>query len=165
MQLRMATKMVQTRKKDEELPARYWGPGGMMHDMQLMFDDMRHEFDLPWRGPMGIFGSRFPAVDIKDEGDKYLVEADLPGVTKENVTIEIGGGILHIAAEQKTEIEEKEEGYLRRERGTVSYQRTLALPSDVDEESVQAIMENGVLRLTIAKKIEAMEKRRKVEVK
>jgi HSP20 family protein len=161
----MVTTMVEEKKKGEIVPARYWGPGSMMHDVQLMLDDMRHGFDFPVRVPLMALGSRFPAVDIKDVGDKYVVEADLPGISKENVTVEIGDGVLQISAEQKTETEEKEEGYLRRERGSISYHRRLALPDDANEESVDARLENGVLRLTIAKKVEAAEARRKVEVK
>lgn len=165
-------------KKDEELrPSVYWGPFGlrrawgpmaassMAREMERMMDRFREDFDYPLWPSMITAPLRFPAVDVKDEGDRYTLEADLPGVAKEDVTVLIGDGVLDISAERKRETEEEKEGYVRKERGYYSFHRRLSLPEDAKEE-VEAKLEDGVLRLTIPKKqVPEGEGKRKVEVK
>ena len=156
----------------ERLPARpfipyrgEWAPAGMMREMERMMDDLRSEFGHSLWPPALAFASRFPAVDVKDEGDHYTVEADLPGLDKEDVEITLGEGVLSISGKKERAEEEEEEGYVRRERGYVSFHRRLALPEDASEEDVDAKLQDGVLTLSIPKRKEEPEKKKKIEVK
>ena len=156
----------------ERLPARSsrpyrgeWAPASMMREMERMMDDLRSEFDHSLWPTAMPFGSRFPAVDIKDEGDHYTVEADLPGLDKEDVEIVLGEGVLSISGKKERGEEEEKEGYVRRERGYVSFSRRLALPEDASEEGVDAKLQDGVLTLNIPKRKEEPEKKKKIEVK
>ena len=161
--------MVEESKKKDLAPVRYWppmgfGPVNMMREMERMMEEATKDIDYSIWPPALAVGPRFPAVDIKDEGDHYLVEADLPGLSKEDVEVMIGEGMLDITAKKEESKEESSEGYLRRERGFVSFHRRLNLPDDATEDKLEAKLEDGVLKIRIQKTKEAMEKRKKVEV-
>lgn len=107
------------------------------------------------------------AIDLKDEGDHYLLEADMPGFAKENIKLNYKDNILTINAstqEEKTE-ENKEKKFMMRERHSASVRRQLMI-RDVREEEIQATMENGVLRVTLPKKNEtALPQGKDIEIK
>lgn len=108
-----------------------------------------------WSDPFGLFtgsGSMTMfAADIADNGDSYLLEADLPGFRKEDIHLDLQGDTLTISARREEEREERRERYLRCERCSGSYQRSFDL-SGVDTDGIHAAYENGVLRLTLPKK-------------
>jgi HSP20 family protein len=156
------------------LPARYFGPmaprfvtsSTMMREMERLLDEFNEEFDYPLWPSVLTSPPHFPAVDVKEEENQYVVMADLPGLSREEVNVMVGDGILDISAKRQQEAEEEKEGYVRKERGYYSFHRRLALPEDADEESVDAKLEDGVLKLSIAKKKkEEKESKKKVEVK
>ncbi len=93
----------------------------------------------------------FPAVDISEDDDQYLISAEVPGMDKDNITVEIKEKTLTIKGEKKTE--EKKEGrkYHRVETHYGSFERSFYLPDNIDEESVKASFKNGVLKLSIPK--------------
>jgi HSP20 family protein len=101
-------------------------------------------------------------VDIRDEGDRYLVEMDLPGLSKEDVEVMVGEGVLDITAKRKRG--ERATRIHRRERGFVSFHRRLNLPDDAAEEKLEAKLEEGVLKIQVMKTKAEVEKRKKVEV-
>jgi HSP20 family protein len=142
------------------VPMGYWGTNVMLRDMERMLDDLRTGF-----GDMAFMtsGERFPVVDILDEGDRYVVEAELPGAKKEEVSIEIGEDHLVVRAEQAEEKEEKGEGYVRKERGKVSFYRRVPLPDDADSSQATAKMENGLLTVAMPK-LAGDEGRRKLDI-
>ncbi len=90
--------------------------------------------------------------DIKEYEDKYLVQADLPGIKKENIRVSYVNNTLTISAAQTetTETEEDFGHYLRKERSSSAYQRTFTI-TDIDDESIKAVFEDGVLTLTLPK--------------
>ena len=94
-----------------------------------------------------------PAVDISEDENEYLVTADLPEVKKEEVQVGVENGVLTIAGERKSEIDEKDEKkkFHRIERHFGRYVRTFRLPEDVDDQKIQAKFENGVLRVHLPK--------------
>ena len=104
-----------------------------------------------------------PFVDVIDKGDKIVVAADIPGVEKEDLSVNISGDRLEVCAERKKEAEEKKEGYVRRERTYTSYYRAIPLPAEVDADMADATFENGVLEITMPK-VKAIEKK-KIEIK
>ncbi|BCX88722.1 HSP20 family protein [Methylomarinovum tepidoasis] len=104
-----------------------------------------------------------PAVDIKEEQDRYIVQADLPGVKPEDIEVTLENGVLTIKGQRMTEAKEEKENYRRVERIYGSFFRRFVLPETVDEEKIEAKYDNGVLTLVIPKKAEEAPK--KIEVK
>ena len=102
-------------------------------------------------------------VDIRENGDQLVVEAELPGFTKDQVDITLENQTLTIAAERRNEVKDQNEGgYLLNERRFSRFLRSFTLPPTVDEKSVQAKLENGVLTVTLNKREET--KPRKISV-
>jgi len=90
-----------------------------------------------------------PAVDvIRDDGNLVLT-ADLPGLAPDEVTIEVEDGILTIAGEHSEQRRNDDEHYVRRERRTGSFARSMALPAGIDPKQIQAQTKDGVMRVTI----------------
>ena len=104
-------------------------------------------------------------VDITEKNDLYKLEADLPGLTKDDIQINYDDNILSIHAHQETSHEEKdeEENYVRRERSSRSYSRQFLI-KNIDEDSIQAKFENGVLTVDLPKKENAEQKRKQIEI-
>lgn len=106
-------------------------------------------------------------VDVQDKGDHYLLEADLPGMQRENVHVDVDEGVLTIRAESGESKEEKgkENGYLCRERRYASMSRSFTL-NGIKENEIGAQFQDGVLRLTLPKDVEApVETKRVIEIK
>ncbi|MBP2026792.1 HSP20 family protein [Acetoanaerobium pronyense] len=118
-------------------------------DFYNMFDD--------------FFNDRFPErrttrkdsfkMDIKEKETEYLVEAELPGVKKEQISIDYNDDRLIISVKQQDEINEEKENYIHRERRLSSMQRLVYL-KNMDVEKIKAKLEEGVLKITVPKKEE-----------
>jgi len=92
--------------------------------------------------------------DVTDEGDHFLLEADLPGFEKQDIHLDLNGDTLTIRAERHSKVEEKEKDkVVRMERSYGSYSRSYDI-SGIDAEDIRAKYENGVLQLTLPKKKE-----------
>lgn len=91
------------------------------------------------------------AIDVREESDRYLVEADLPGFTKDDLDITFEDGLLTITAEKKQETEDAKDTYHIRERRVGRFTRSLRLPRNVDPSTVQANLRDGLLTVTIQK--------------
>lgn len=146
-------------------------------------DDLFSEFMIPFdRLFDDIFKTNFPAfqskyganffekgsypkVDILDKEDSIQIEAAVPGMSKDEISIEIHDGILTISGEKISQ--EKESGrYIYRELKRSSFRRSWTLNDNFDEERIEAIFENGMLYLTIPKiNIEEKKKIRQIEIK
>ena len=128
----------------------------------------------------GIFGrtnwlakDRFPSanmtplVDIEESDDKYVVDAEMPGLSKDDINVSVDNGVLTISASCEDEREEEKEGqYLRRERYVGSYLRCLSLGNDIDDAGIVANFKDGVLKLEIPKvKAKTPEAAKKIVVK
>ncbi|MDY3927797.1 MAG: Hsp20/alpha crystallin family protein [Clostridia bacterium] len=103
--------------------------------------------------------------DIKDEGDHYELEADLPGFDKNDIKIDINGDVMTLSAERHSEHEEndKKDKYVRCERSYGYYSRDFDL-SNVKADEIKAKYENGVLKLVLPKKHETISKSRRLEI-
>ena len=100
-----------------------------------------------------------PAVNIKDEEDKFLVEVAVPGMEKKDFNIDLKDNMLTISSEKENEKIMDEDTYTRREYSYQSFNRTFTLPENiVDADKISAKYENGELRITIPKKEEAKPK-------
>jgi len=118
------------------------------------FENFRKEFEKSF--------SSFPSLpsmpkmtslscDVADEGDKYVIRAEMPGVKKDEIKLNVFDNSLEISAQHKEEEEEKKKNYLRKERSEVSYYRTLPLPEKVVSDKTQAKLADGILNVTIPK--------------
>lgn len=103
-----------------------------------------------------------PAVDIRETEDSYLVHAELPGLSKDDIEITLEENILKLSGERRFEKDVKEEEYHRVERSYGAFTRAFSLPSRVDSTNVQAAFTNGVLTITVPKVEEA--KPRKIDI-
>ncbi|HEX4804661.1 MAG TPA: Hsp20/alpha crystallin family protein [Conexibacter sp.] len=108
-------------------------------------------FDPPVSAGEGAGRRWLPAMDLVEAGDHYVLRADLPGLSEEDVKIEVEDDVLTISGERKAEHEQRGEGYHRLERAYGSFSRALTLPEGVDPEAVQARFERGVLEVRIPK--------------
>ena len=92
-----------------------------------------------------------PAVDIKETPEAFTIEAELPGMSKEDVKVTVHEGVLSIQGERKSEDETKDKKHHRIERFYGSFLRRFTLPDNVDENSVKANFKDGMLTLTLQK--------------
>ncbi|MDD1679186.1 MAG: Hsp20/alpha crystallin family protein [Methanomicrobiales archaeon] len=146
------------------------------------FDEMMDEMDKRFRELMGRFESQrlLPApgfqrrlvpayqgtftIDIKDHEDEVVVVADLPGATKEDITINlIDPRTLNICFKREEEKEEQEKGYYLQERVLGQMERTVTLPTDITTDESKATFKNGILELRLKKIQIAPEKRILIE--
>jgi HSP20 family protein len=115
------------------------------------FDRVFEETGWPAFRTRGIARSTAwsPKLDIFEKDNRLIARADLPGLTKEDVKVEVVNGYLTIAGERKWESEEEKESFYRCEREYGSFYRAFPLPEGVDVGNVRAAFENGVLEVTI----------------
>jgi len=93
-----------------------------------------------------------PAVDIKEEADKFVIHADIPGVKPEEIDISMEDGVLTIKGEKKSESKTEKEGYKRVERTYGSFYRRFSLPDTANAEAISASSKHGVLEVIIPKR-------------
>ncbi len=118
-----------------------------------LFDTMLEEFLTPAAEAARESGAFSPRIDIVENERGYQVEADLPGVTKNDVKVSVDGQRVTIEAEVRRETERKEgETVMHAERVIRKYSRSFELPHEVDDSQAVAKLENGVLTLTLPKK-------------
>ena len=103
-----------------------------------------------------------PAVDLVEREDSLLLKADLPGMSEEDVQLEVRDNVLTISGERRAELEENQSGYYRMERSFGRFSRALQLPNGVDAAGIEASFDRGVLEVTIPKPEER--KPRRIEI-
>jgi HSP20 family protein len=103
-----------------------------------------------------------PAVDVKEEDDRFLILADIPGVDPKDIEVHMDKGMLTIKGERKSEARDENNGYKRVERVYGSFFRRFTMPDTADADNIKAECKNGVLEIIIPKK--AAEQPRRIEV-
>ena len=111
-----------------------------------------------------VQGAWIPPVDIFETGDSIVIKAELPRISKEDITLEVKENTLTIKGEKKFEKDVKEESYHRVERSYGAFQRAFSLPGTVQQDKVKAKFRDGILEITIPKAEEAKPKQIKVDV-
>jgi len=106
-----------------------------------------------------------PYVNVVDKGDHYKVQAELPGLRKEDIDLSISENVLTISGEWKKDEQSKEEDYVVRERYLGSFHREIGFPSSIDASKVKATYDNGVLEIMIPKSTEAKAKKIPVSIR
>ncbi len=133
------------------------------NELARLHDEMDDLFDSFFRGLGRPFAGykAWPIIDVADKDDAVVVRAEVPGCKAEDIDISVYGNTLTISGEKKESREEKEKGYYLMESTYGSFRREIALPTDVDEDSIDAVCKDGVLSITLPK----AEKTKAVKVK
>jgi len=147
------------------------GPGDMQSPMLSLRREIESLFDEMMRGglsplsgsALGRMGGEqramtWPSIEISENENEIRIQAEVPGLSENDVELTIDEGVLTIRGEKKTETEDRERGYSERYYG--HFERRIALPSGVDEENAQADFQNGVLSITLHKMQQAERARR-----
>ena len=140
--------------------------------LPIMFEPLKEMRELE-RRMMSAFdrlpaergGDFSPSVNFREGEYAYHVEADLPGVPKEQIKVDVEGNRVTISGERKTREEVKEGDYYRMESSFGSFRRTFGLPEDADLENIHANSVDGVLEVVIPKKTEEKAESRSIPVK
>lgn len=133
--------------------------GRMNTSWNDLFDDFERRMFPADRGELPAFRT-----DIRDEGDHFLLEADLPGFRKEDIDLHLEDNVLTITAKHQETAENKQDGkYICRERRVGSYARSFDV-SGIQEEGISAAYENGVLKLVLPKQGEVIPQSRKITI-
>lgn len=139
----------------------------MRAEMDKMFE--RFEHGLPhWPALFrraSDHGIVVPELDVRDNETSMTIEAELPGVDEKDISVTLANGVLTIKGEKKQSKEEKNESFHLTERSYGSFERSLRLPDSIDESKVDARFDKGVLKVTCAKKPEAIKAERRIEIK
>jgi HSP20 family protein len=122
-------------------------------------------FDAPATpGNGGTMRRWVPAMDLLETADHFVLRADLPGMTQDDVKIELEDSTLTVSGERKSEHEDKQEGYYRVERAFGSFSRSLTLPKGINADAVTASFDNGVLEIRVPKPEERKPRRISIAV-
>jgi HSP20 family protein len=105
-----------------------------------------------------------PAMDLVEDGEHFVLRADLPGVSEKDVNVELEDNVLTIKGQRESQHEERKDGYYRIERASGSFSRSLTVPEGIDPESIEAHFENGVLEVRIPKPEERKPRRVAIKV-
>jgi len=136
----------------------HWRPFSDIAGLRDRFDQLLEVADG------GNGGSFSPRADVVEEEGKIVLKADLPGITPEDVEIEVTDGVLNVSGSHVEEKEEKDKRYVRRERRMGSFSRSMRLPKGVEPDDIEAVCKDGVLELTIPVP-EREERTARVEIK
>ena len=135
-----------------------WRPTTELWDPFAGLEEMRKEMNRAFETAFA------PALDVLEEKDGFLVKIDLPGLSKDDVSVTIQDNFLTVKGERKHDVETKEANFYHRERVHGTFARTLELPTRVDAGKVAANFRDGVLHVTLPKSEEAKPKETKVSV-
>src|SRR6266700_4243761 len=140
-------------------------PSSFTHSVDKLLDTMTM---IPWDPFRGFewpveyeLPTRIPFVDVIDSDNEYVVRAELPGLKKETLNIQVGTNELSLAAESNVETEEEGKTYLHRERAFSTFRRNIGFAESVDAEKVSAKMSEGILAITLPKLEPRAEKKTK----
>jgi HSP20 family protein len=170
----VAQKKKEPKKKKELVPYRGGGFGGVFDEMDRLFDRYVRGWGfgpsrLPrvrwpeFRWPEG-FEMLSPHVDVYEDGKQVVLTAEIPGVRKEDLDIDVSEHAVTIRGEKKEEEEKEKKDYYRVERSYGSFSRTVPIPPGADHSRAKASFRDGVLEIRVPKKPEARKKKIKVTV-
>lgn len=129
-----------------------WKNRRPLEGIARFFDDDFFSADLFrdfFNAPDEVARNWTPAVDIQEQDGSYLLTADLPGVDRKDIHVELHDGYLTVRGERTSEREEQKGGYVRCERTRGSFQRSFRVPDGVTEKDITARYHDGVLELTV----------------
>ena len=138
-------------------------PFYMLNDLH---DDINRLFSTSLRrGSLENVNAFVPSLELREEDDKFLLRADIPGIERKDTDISVVGNTLTLKGDRKAEESRKEKGYYYSERVFGTFQRSIELPSEVDSEKVTATYKDGVLEVVVPKSEKAKPKQIRIDVK
>ncbi|MCX8057817.1 MAG: Hsp20/alpha crystallin family protein [Spirochaetes bacterium] len=137
----------------------FWSPFKELEDLKNEIDKF---FNWDYDSPIKL---NAPAIDIEQDENNFYIKADIPGLTKDDIEIELKDGMLTLRGEKKVEKEEKKKECFRKERWEGKFERTISLPDYIDTEKAEATYNNGVLEITLPKKEEKKPKKLTLKIK
>lgn len=121
-------------------------------EMRKMQEEINRNFEgIFSKSIAGQSDTRQPAMEVMDKGEYIIVTAELPGLEKSDIEIEVSGKTLTISANRKVQEKQEKEGYYYSERSYSRFYRTVPLPAEVIPEETKATYKNGVLEVTLKK--------------
>jgi HSP20 family protein len=135
-----------------------WTPFG---ELQTLADRMNRLMGDAFRTVEGegeLGSAWYPVVDIYEKGDDLVLEAELPGLKKDELDVRVENNVLTLRGQRKREHETKENGYVRTERAYGTFTRSFTLPTTVAVDKINATYKDGVLTLTLPRAEEAKPK-------
>ena len=133
-----------------------------------IFEDMdsivRNAFNDDWNFPARDLRQWTPEVDVEEKDNHYIITADIPGLTKNDIKVNITDDILTISGERKTVNDSEKAHYHYRERQYGSFSRSFNLPETVKEDDVSASFKNGILEITLPKHEEVLPEEREIKI-
>ncbi len=128
------------------------------------FTDLLENLERNFLGRVDETSGDIPAVNIKEEKDKFVLEMAAPGMKKDDFQIDLDNYQLTISSEAKEENEEKKDNYARREFIYNSFGRTFTLPKSIDIDKIKADYKNGILNVTLPKKEEEAKLTKQIKI-
>ena len=130
-----------------------WNPTGGFFNLNSRFNTLWDDFFAPARGVSRDERNWNwnPAVDVYENDEAIVVKAELPGVDKDQIAVDLDGRTLTLKGERDGENEVTEDNYYRRERVYGRFERSFALPAEVDPDAIKAEFKDGVLKIEIPK--------------
>jgi HSP20 family protein len=167
------------RPSESELPVtRRWGtpsgqgrfgftsPFSLMRELSDEMSRIFTDFGGAERGMRAFEGTWSPQVDVLRRGDDVVVRADLPGLRKDDITVDVTENVLTIRGERREEQKEEREGYYWHERSEGSFMRSIPLPEGANAERASARFDNGVLEVSVPAPTREEESRgRRIEIR
>lgn len=143
-----------------DAPASRWAGdpmGGAFADLRRQMDQLFTDFDRDWMSPLhprALAGRGVPAMELHDDGEALSVRMEVPGFAEKDVQVDLNRNTLTIRGARETAVPE---GYSvhRRERGALSFARSISLPCPVEADGVEATLQGGVLSMRMPKAREA----------
>jgi HSP20 family protein len=169
----------QKNKKSREITVRRESPFSLFQEMDRLFSDLQRNFFDDWYFPFGrraqsplsliirddepVF--RTPLANITEDEKFFNINAELPGLEKGDIEINIQDGNLEIKGEVKEEKKEEEGNLVRREYRSSSYYRCFSLPDNIDEDKIEANLDKGILSINIPKVEPKVPEKKRIEIK
>jgi HSP20 family protein len=136
-----------------------WDPFRDLNVLQERMNRLFNDAGRGWKGDEPVATTTWsPAVDIFETEGEIVVKAELPGVDRKDITLNLENNILTVRGERRFEKETKEENYHRIERAYGGFSRSFSIPATVDEEKIRADYKDGVLKIALPKKEQAKAK-------
>ena len=136
-------------------------PMNVFDDMDTMIHSF---FNTDWNFPVRDTRNWSPAVDVKETDNSFVLTADIPGLTKKDIQVNVANGKLSISGERTYETDQENDNYHYRERRFGTFDRSFKLPETVDEEKISASFKNGILIVALPKHANILPKEREIKV-
>jgi HSP20 family protein len=158
----------QLSRRNDPFDAFWYAPFSMMRRFQEDVERLFGGFGMRrgWSSPFGEreSGDWTPAIDAFQRGNEFVIRADVPGLSREDLSVEIGDDAVTIRGERKYDHEEEREGVYRSERAYGSFYRVVPLPEGAVSESAKANFSDGVLEVVVPAPSQEVRRGRKIEI-